>query len=101
MSANTFGADDPQNVEQFRLGTGAANAYPRVGPVVISEIMYNPLVGDAYEFIELRNVTFLTPFVVRAGHERDLRVHLRGLNTPTASFPCSRRIRSNVARIPF
>jgi acyl transferase domain-containing protein/thioesterase domain-containing protein/acyl carrier protein len=38
------------------------------------------------EAIELRNVTFLTPFVVRAGEERDLRVHLRGLNTPAASF---------------
>jgi acyl transferase domain-containing protein/thioesterase domain-containing protein/acyl carrier protein len=36
--------------------------------------------------IELRNVTFLAPFVVRAGEERDLRVHLRGLGTPTASF---------------
>ncbi len=36
--------------------------------------------------IELRNVTFLTPFVVRAGEERDLRVHLRGLGTPAASF---------------
>ncbi len=36
--------------------------------------------------IELRNVTFLAPFVVRAGQERDLRVHLRGLNTPAASF---------------
>ena len=36
--------------------------------------------------IELRNVTFLAPFIVRAGEERDLRVHLRGLCTPTASF---------------
>jgi thioesterase domain-containing protein/acyl carrier protein len=36
--------------------------------------------------IELRNVTFLAPFVVRAGEERDLRVHLRGLGTPAASF---------------
>ena len=36
--------------------------------------------------IELRNVTFLAPFIVRAGEERDLRVHLRGLGTPTASF---------------
>ncbi len=36
--------------------------------------------------IELRNVTFLAPFIVRAGEARDLRVHLRGLGTPTASF---------------
>ncbi len=36
--------------------------------------------------IELRNVTFLAPFVVRTGEQRDLRVQLRGLGTPTASF---------------
>jgi acyl transferase domain-containing protein/thioesterase domain-containing protein/acyl carrier protein len=34
----------------------------------------------------LHNVTFLTPFVVRADEERDLRVHLRGLDKPMASF---------------
>jgi acyl transferase domain-containing protein/thioesterase domain-containing protein/acyl carrier protein len=43
------------------------------------------------EAVELRNVTFLTPFAVRAGHERDLRVHLRGLNTPIASFSIAGR----------
>jgi acyl transferase domain-containing protein/thioesterase domain-containing protein/acyl carrier protein len=42
--------------------------------------------SDANSAIELRNVTFLAPFIVRAGEERDLRVHLRGLGTPTASF---------------
>jgi len=48
QSANTF---------------GQRNAYPRVGPVVISEIMYNPppLPGgandDLNEFIELQNIT--------------------------------------------
>jgi hypothetical protein len=46
----------------FRTGTGAANAYPRVGPVVISEIMYRPPpVGTnddtLKEFIELHNVS--------------------------------------------
>jgi hypothetical protein len=34
----------------------AANAYPKVGPVVINEIMYNPF-GLDREFVELRNVT--------------------------------------------
>jgi hypothetical protein len=33
---------------------GAANAYPKVGPVAISEIMYNPS-GPATEYIELHN----------------------------------------------
>jgi hypothetical protein len=35
---------------------GAANAGPRVGPVVISEIQYHPKPGDT-EFIELKNIT--------------------------------------------
>ncbi len=41
---------------------GAANAYPKVGPVVISKIMYNPAAGgsydnDEYEYVELCNIT--------------------------------------------
>jgi len=42
----------------------AANAYPKVGPVVINEIMYTPdwpaggmYANDGYEFIELYNIT--------------------------------------------
>lgn len=38
------------------------NAYPKIGPIVISEILYHPPAGgaydkDEYEFIELRNIT--------------------------------------------
>ncbi|MBN2272681.1 MAG: lamin tail domain-containing protein, partial [Sedimentisphaerales bacterium] len=43
---------------------GRANAYPKVGPIVINEIMYNPdwpaagLYGnDRYEYVELKNIT--------------------------------------------
>ena len=43
---------------------GAANSYPKVGPIVISEIMYNPpwplggsYTNDQYEYIELCNIT--------------------------------------------
>jgi hypothetical protein len=62
MSARTFGVDDPETVEEFRNGTGASNAYPRVGPVVISEIMYHPPElgtndNTRDEFIELQNIT--------------------------------------------
>jgi len=41
-----------------------ANAYPKVGPIIISEIMYHPdwpatgsYANDEYEYIELRNVS--------------------------------------------
>src|SRR4029077_7434695 len=34
---------------------GTANAYPKVGPVVINEVMYNP--NGNGEFIELMNIT--------------------------------------------
>ena len=56
MSNLTFGVNNPSTVEQFRQGQGVANSSPRVGPIVINEIMYNPASGGK-EFIELRNVT--------------------------------------------
>jgi hypothetical protein len=62
MSARTFGMDDPGSVIEFRTGTGTNNAYPRVGPIIISEIMYHPpdigLTDNTRdEFIELRNLS--------------------------------------------
>lgn len=39
----------------FRTGTGASNAYPEVGPIVISRVMYHPPEGGD-EFIELQNL---------------------------------------------
>lgn len=63
MASRTFGADNPATLEEFRTGTGKANSLPRVGPVVISEVMYNPLSLDGVtdntldEFIELANIT--------------------------------------------
>jgi hypothetical protein len=57
MSARTFGEDNPSSVGQFRMGTGRTNAYPKVGPVVINEIMYHPAdTNDALEFVELHNI---------------------------------------------
>src|SRR5439155_17433836 len=35
---------------------GAANAPPRVGPIIINELMYNPPLGSD-EFVELLNIT--------------------------------------------
>ncbi len=66
MSAHTFGVPDPSTVTQFRTGQGAPNAYPKVGPVVISEIMYHPpdingIEDDVVnEYIQLQNITAQT-----------------------------------------
>jgi hypothetical protein len=63
LLARSFGQDNPASVAQFRLGAGTVNAAPRVGPVVISEIMYRPPDLDGTndnvgaEFIELLNLT--------------------------------------------
>jgi hypothetical protein len=65
MSQRTFGVDAPATRGEFRQGNGLPNGYPRVGPVVINEIMYHPvaLVGGVptelaeEEFVELRNIT--------------------------------------------
>jgi hypothetical protein len=62
MSRRSFGVDNPVNVTQFRTGTGTVNPYPRVGPVVFSEINYRPVTNyagntNAAEFLELLNIT--------------------------------------------
>jgi hypothetical protein len=65
LSALSFGtsvtAQSPTNqITLFRTGQGEANAYPKVGPIVVSEIMYHPPdlgTNDnvVEEFIELKN----------------------------------------------
>lgn len=61
LRARTFGADNPATVEEFRTGTGLANAAPLVGPLVVNEIFYLPLdhgVEDpTAEFVEIQNVS--------------------------------------------
>jgi hypothetical protein len=70
MSQHSFGVDDPNTVTAFRLGTGKTNPYPKVGPIVINEIMFFPsnttfldtngfpVTGQnpAEEYIELWNI---------------------------------------------
>ncbi len=50
---------DTYNFVAMSINTpGSENAYPKVGPVVISEIMYNPASGDQdEEYIELLNIS--------------------------------------------
>lgn len=69
MSRTTFGMDNPSTVLEFRQGKGMTNAYPLVGPLVITEIHYHPpdliITNTAVdnildEFVELYNAS-LTP----------------------------------------
>jgi hypothetical protein len=72
----TFGADEANTVSEFRSGTGLTNTYPKIGPLVINEIMPSPsntiyfiiTNGNTIpvfgqnpndEYIEIRNVTSL------------------------------------------
>ena len=62
LGERTFGEDTPSTLGVFRSGTGSSNAYPLVGPVVLSEIHFQPTNsynGDlnAGEFLELRNLS--------------------------------------------
>ena len=60
-------ASDPQNfLNLFRTGAGASNPIPRIGPLVINEIQYNPIpfisgtniIDDSFdEFVEIQNIT--------------------------------------------
>jgi hypothetical protein len=42
MASRTFGQDTPTDVSQFRMGPGRTNSYPKIGPLIINEIMYHP-----------------------------------------------------------
>jgi hypothetical protein len=62
MAQRSFGQDNPVDVAQFRTGTGAANSYASVGPLIFNEIMYNPARSNTNddtrdEFLELKNAT--------------------------------------------
>lgn len=62
LATPTFGVNTPTSVEEFRAGTGARNAGPKVGPIVINEIMYHPSASNALgrisvEYVELLNIS--------------------------------------------
>jgi hypothetical protein len=52
----TLGFANASSLEDFRSGKGALNSGPKVGPIVINEIMYNAKLGGT-EFIELLNIS--------------------------------------------
>jgi len=56
--------DNYNFVAMYEDTPGSANSYPKVGPIVISEIMYNPdwpdggsYTNDQYEYVELHNIS--------------------------------------------
>ena len=62
LSSPTFGVSAPATVEEFRTGTGARNAGPKSGPVIINEVMYHPADSNALnrlacEYVELLNIS--------------------------------------------
>jgi hypothetical protein len=56
LTEPTFGAQDPRSLDHFRAGTGAENAPLLVGPLVITELMYDPADAST-EYIELYNLS--------------------------------------------
>ena len=63
VTSRTFGVDNPASVSEFRSGSGGANSAPKVGPLVINEVMYHPVEGVGnlesadHEYVELHNVS--------------------------------------------
>lgn len=73
LTQRTFGVDSPATLQEFRTGAGLSNAYPKVGPIVINEIMYHPPdIGTnentVDEFIELRNISAATVFLFHTNY---------------------------------
>jgi hypothetical protein len=62
LAEPTFGVIAPSSVEEFRTGAGARNSGPKIGPLVLNELMYHPADSNALgrmpaEYIELLNVS--------------------------------------------
>jgi hypothetical protein len=62
LERRSFGVDAPASLAEFRSGQGVANAGPRVGPLVINEILAVPVdLGDLpvsrAEYLELKNIS--------------------------------------------
>ncbi|HET6410203.1 MAG TPA: lamin tail domain-containing protein, partial [Chthoniobacteraceae bacterium] len=58
--SRTFGVLNPSTVEEFRTGTGVTNSVPKIGPIIVNEVMYHPpeiggVDNSRDEFVELLN----------------------------------------------
>ncbi len=56
LTAQTFGVASPADRPHFRTGAGSANAGPRIGPIIFTEIQYQPD-GAGTEYIEFKNIS--------------------------------------------
>ena len=72
----------------MRVNTpGSANAYPKVGPIVINEIMYNPASGNQdQEYIELFNISDSTVILAEYDNEQFVDVPWRLTDSDGISF---------------
>jgi len=97
LSHRTFGSDNPDTLQEFRTGTGLSNAYPMVGPMVVSEIMYHPPNSGTNdnvqdEYIELHNIGSAAVPLYDPGHASNV-WHLR--KAVTFDFPPTMSVPSN------
>ncbi|MBN2136779.1 MAG: lamin tail domain-containing protein [Sedimentisphaerales bacterium] len=66
----------------------SANAYPKVGPVVISEIMYNPESGDQrLEYVELHNLSLTAGVVLYDFNESEPWQFTEGIEYTFPDYP--------------
>jgi hypothetical protein len=94
MSSLTFGVSNPTSTEQFRTGTGAPNSPPKIGPIVINEVHYNPASVDGGDnindqFIELYSIASTNVFLYDPAHPEN---HWRMQNGISFVFPANKSI---------
>ena len=75
---------------------GADNADPKVGPIVISEVMYHPMSGDENEeYIELYNITGSEVILQEYDGDKDETVAWQFTDGIAFTFPLGTRIPAN------
>jgi len=73
-------------VAMSRNTPGSANAYPKVGPIVISEIMYHPNTEADAEYIELYNISDSPVTLAEYDNEQFIYVPWRFTDSDGISF---------------
>ena len=82
-----FGLKSHWLLDEHRVRGGEA-LIPGTGYLEIARSAFTqkPAPAGTAQTVELRNVTFLAPFVVRADEERDLRIHIRSRAKAASPF---------------